>query len=211
MTTNGQQSININITQLLIAMVASMAIICAFIAYMTNVLVTSKVNALDDIKNPVTTTAPAQSNVAGGLCTDPSITAAAPAPGDVLGLGGPIGSPLATLRGGSVSLTYNQSNTSTTNTSNTSTNVDSRFSGNSISMFNGNALNSNNSSSVSSNTTTNTTNNTTNTNIQTWDNNNNNGNSSTNTSNNTTNTNTTVNTDNSNNSTNTAVIVPIIL
>ena len=160
MTNHSQTSVNINISQLMIALVVSMAMACGFVAYITNTIVNSKVNALTTVANPASSTAAPQSNVAGGLCVDPSAPAGPTATqGDaVLGASG-VGLSSALRNGGSVSLAYNLSNSSTTNTSNTSTTVDSRFSGNTstLSFNNGNTLNSGNTANTATNTTTNTT------------------------------------------------------
>lgn len=215
MTAQQPQTISININQVIVAFIASMAIICAFIAFMTNTIVNSKVNAIDTVNNPVTSTAAPQTNTAGGLCTAPEATEGDE--GDAAAVGSLVSSSLKGYKTLPFNVTYNQSNTSNTSTTNTSTTTDSRFSGNSFALSNSQSWswNNGNSSSTSTTTTTNTdnSNNSTNTNIQAWDNNNNNGNSSSNTSttNNTNNTstntttNTNVITDNSNNSTNTLV------
>ena len=64
MAAKQQQDISININQLIIAFVISMAIVCGFIAYITNTLVNSKVNAIDTVNNPVTSNSAPQTNSA---------------------------------------------------------------------------------------------------------------------------------------------------
>lgn len=153
MSSTGQQAINININQIIVAFVASMVISAAFVAFITNAIINGKVNALDDQANPASATAAAQTNNApDDLC----VGVATPQNGDTAGAAG-VGNTngLKFLAGGgSFSYTLNQSNSSTTtnNTTNTAIDnrVDNRYSGNSLSfslrMNNGNTTNSGNTS-----------------------------------------------------------------
>lgn len=214
-----QPTINVNVGQLMVGLVVSLAIACGFIAYITNTIINSKVDAISQVQNPVTPVAAPQTNTAGGLCIAPNADAevtGTTTPINMAGITSPGSSTstLSTLRhaasGGSVSLNYNQSNTSNNSTSSVSTITDNRNSGNTRndSRFSGNTLsytdtsNSGNTiTQIDSRNSGNTTN--TNTTVSTI----------TNTIANSGNT-TTTNTDNSNNSINTlitdntAVILP---
>lgn len=141
----GQLSLNVNIGQILLAFIAAMIVAGAFVAYITNTIVDSKVSAMTNVQNPTTTAAAPQSNIAGGFCTDPSTP-------PVADTSSPANLPSVAnnpnmLRAayGPVNLSYNQSNTSSTTNTSTNTNVDSRYSGNtnSQSWNNGNTLTDN--------------------------------------------------------------------
>jgi hypothetical protein len=186
-TVISQQTIS---TKLVVTLFAAMIMAFAFVAFLTNMIVNSKVNAAYQ-NNPVTVAAPTQTNaapvVAAGACVMPANSQSGDVAGTVSGAGGVMHLPWS--GGYALAGTYSPSNTSTINTSSTNTYIndsyntanlnatDNRWSGNTLIANNGNTDNRN-----SGNTYT--------------DNRN---------SGNTTNTNTTVNTDNSNNSTNTNI------
>jgi hypothetical protein len=184
-----QQTIS---TKLVLTLFAAMIMAFAFVAFLTNMIVNSKVSAAYQ-NNPVTVAAPTQTNavpapvVAGGACVVPASAASGEVVSTVSGSGGTLYLPWS--GGYALAGTYSPSNSSTINTTSTNTYIndsyntanmtatDNRWSGNTLIANNGNTDNRN-----SGNTYT--------------DNRN---------SGNTTNTTTTINTDNSNNSTNTNI------
>ncbi|MFO0781392.1 MAG: hypothetical protein U0524_00670 [Candidatus Saccharimonadales bacterium] len=213
MNNTNQQAITLSFNQLITAFVVSTLVAASAVAFITNMVINSKVNALTQT-NPVSSTAAQQTNNAPDVCVG-SATPQTAADGSVVMGGSGFG--VGSFKGGLVgnySFSYSNNQTNISNTTNTSTNtaIDSRYSGNTISMFNGNSLNSGNTTNTSTSTTTNTsvvTNTVTNTYTD-------NSNSSVNNSGNTSNTSATSNTinDNSNNSVNTVVtgntvVVPI--
>jgi|GEM_PF-5824700 len=200
MNGTSQQTINVNVNQVIAAFVVSMLIAATFVAFITNTIVNNKVSALTQM-NPVTSTAAAQTNNAPDVCVGTATPQTAADGGVVLGNGHGLNAASfkGGLGGGSFSYSNNQTNISNTTNTSTNTAIDSRYSGNNISMYNGNTMDSGNSPVT---TTTNTNNNTTNTTTNTVNDNSNQGNGN-NSGNSSTSTSTNVsNTDNSNNSVN---------
>lgn len=170
MNGTNQQTINISFNQLIVTFVASMLIAASCVAFITNMIINNKVNALTQ-KNPVTSNAAEQTNNAPGLCVGtatPQTNEAENSSTVSAGRGGAgfsVGSLTSgKLLAGNYSFSYSNNQTNISNTTNTSTNtaIDSRYSGNtlSISALNGNTVNSNSGNTTNTSTTRNTVTNT---------------------------------------------------
>lgn len=168
-----QQTITVNINQVLIAFVAAMGIACAFVAFVINTTIESKVSALTAQHAATSTAAPQTNNAPAPAigCVDPAASASADV--DVSGVvskaAGTSTKSLGYVKYLPANVSYNQSNTQTTSSTSTNVNTDNRYSGNTLNSShsftnnqawnNGNTTNSGNTTSTTTTTTTTTNNN----------------------------------------------------